>query len=56
MSNFKTWNIRKRHEWLSTPMKKTRLKRRTARRCGLLEAMERKAPVVVEVAPEAATA
>jgi len=34
MSNFKTWNIRKRHEWLSTPMKKKRVKRRTLRRCG----------------------
>jgi hypothetical protein len=34
MSNFKTWNIRKRHEWLATPTKKKRIKRRTLRRCG----------------------
>ncbi len=54
MSNFKTWNIRKRHEWLSTPMKKTRLKRRTARRCGLGDAMARNAPPVPEVSVEVA--
>ncbi|MBM4360481.1 MAG: hypothetical protein FJ096_20430 [Deltaproteobacteria bacterium] len=50
MSNFKTWNIRKRHEWLATPTKKKRVKRRTLRRCGHAEAEANKAsePAVEE--------
>jgi hypothetical protein len=41
MSNYKTWSIRRRHEWLAKPGKKQRVKRRSARRVGLLDAWER---------------
>ncbi|MSP26813.1 MAG: hypothetical protein EXR75_17060 [Myxococcales bacterium] len=43
MVNYKVWNIQRRHEYLATPAKKKRLKKRSARRVGLLEAMIRKA-------------
>lgn len=52
MSNFKTWNIRKRHEWLATPMKKKRVKRRTLRRCGHPAAEAGKAEAVEAPAEE----
>ena len=42
MANYSVWNVRKRHEWLAKPLKKRRIKRRSARRVGLLEALERK--------------
>jgi hypothetical protein len=42
MSNRAIWSMRKRHEWLSTPLKKKRVKRATRIRCGLQEAMDRK--------------
>lgn len=51
MVNYKLWNIQRRHEWLATGKIKKRLKKRSARRVGLLEALARKAPAA---APEAA--
>lgn len=52
MANYKVWNVRVRHEWLATPLKKRRMKRRAAARVGLLEALARKAkPEPAEEAP-----
>lgn len=42
MSNRAIWNVRQRHEWLSTPLKKKRLSRRKRLRIGLEQALERK--------------
>ena len=44
MSNRAIWSMRKRHEWLATPLKKKRVKKATRLRCGLQDAMDRKAP------------
>lgn len=44
MANTPKWNIRMRHEWLQTPLKKKRVTRRSKARVGLLEAEQRKAP------------
>lgn len=44
MANRAIWNVRKRHEWLATPLKPRRVKRSTKLRCGLAEAEERKSP------------
>ena len=43
MANRAIWNMRKRHEWLTTPLKKKRIKRATRVRCGLQDALDRKA-------------
>jgi hypothetical protein len=43
MANYSVWNVRLRHEWLAKPLKKKRVKRRSAQRVGLLDAWERKA-------------
>lgn len=43
MANTAKWNVRLRHEWLQTPLKKKRIKRGQKARIGLLEAEERKA-------------
>lgn len=43
MANTPKWNIRLRHEWLATPLKKKRMKRGQKARIGLLEAEARKA-------------
>lgn len=43
MANIAKWNIRLRHEWLQTPLKKKRLKRSEKARNGLLDAEQRKA-------------
>jgi len=43
MANRAIWNVRKRHEWLATPLKAKRVKRAQRLRCGLQEAMDRKA-------------
>jgi hypothetical protein len=48
MSNRAIWNVRRRHEWLATPAKGKRLKRRKRMRIGLEDALQRKA-----TAPEA---
>lgn len=42
MANRAIWNVRQRHEWLSTPLKKKRLTRRKRLRIGLEQALERK--------------
>lgn len=43
MANTPKWNIRLRHEWLATPLKKKRVKRCEKARIGLLDAEARKA-------------
>ena len=43
MANTPKWNIRLRHEWLATPLKKKRVKRCQKARVGLLDAETRKA-------------
>jgi hypothetical protein len=50
MANRAIWNVRKRHEWLAKPLKTKRIKRAQRLRCGLQEAIDRKAGV--EPAPE----
>lgn len=50
MSNRSLWNVRRRHEWLTVPLKGKHLKARKRARIGLQEAIDRKA------APAAATA
>ena len=42
MANYPVWDIRLRHEWLATPLRKKRIKRRNAKRVGLLDAIERR--------------
>jgi hypothetical protein len=42
MSNRAIWNVRKRHEWLTTPLKAKRIKRRKRVRLGLQQALDRK--------------
>lgn len=42
MANRAIWSMRKRHEWLTTPLKKKRVKRATRVRCGLQDAINRK--------------
>jgi len=42
MANYPIWDIRQRHEWLATPLRKKRITRRTAKRCGLLATLERR--------------
>ena len=44
MANYKVWNVRMRHEWLASPLKKRRVKRRQAARIGLLDALARRKP------------
>jgi hypothetical protein len=41
MANTPKWNIRLRHEWLATPLKKKRFKRSQKARVGYLEAEAR---------------
>jgi hypothetical protein len=43
MANRAIWNVRKRHEWLATPLKAKRIKRAQRLRCGLQDAIDRKA-------------
>ncbi len=42
MANTPKWNIRLRHEWLATPLKKKRLKRCQKARIGLLDVETRR--------------
>jgi hypothetical protein len=51
MSNRAIWNVRRRHEWLATPLKGKRLKRRKRVRIGLQQALDRKAALVEPTAP-----
>ncbi len=56
MANTPKWNIRLRHEWLATPLKKKRVKRGQKARIGLLEAEARKAAKAKKAAaPEQGT-
>ncbi len=41
MSNRPVWNIRRRHEWLSSPLKGKHLSRRKRARIGLEQALQR---------------
>ena len=43
MSNRALWSMRKRHEWLATPLKPKRSKRASRLRNGLQDARDRKA-------------
>lgn len=43
MSNRAIWGVRKRHEWLAKPLKAKRVKRAQRLRCGLQDAIDRKA-------------
>jgi len=43
MSNRAIWNVRRRHEWLTKPIKGKRLKKRSRTRVGLQAAMDRRA-------------
>jgi len=43
MANTPKWNVRLRHEWLSSPLKKKRVRRCEKARIGLLDAENRKA-------------
>ncbi len=52
MSNRAIWNVRKRHEWLATPLKAKRLKRAGRLRCGLQDALDRKVKPEVEETEE----
>ena len=45
MANRAIWSMRKRHEWLATPLKAKRVKRATRLRSGQQDAMDRKAGV-----------
>ena len=42
MSNRALWNVRRRHEWLTTPLKAKRVKLRQRNRVGLEQAQARK--------------
>lgn len=43
MANTPKWNVRLRHEWLQSPLKKKRLKRCQKARLGMVDAEARKA-------------
>ncbi len=43
MANTAKWNVRLRHEWLATPLKKKRVKRCQKARIGMLDAEARNA-------------
>jgi len=43
MANRAIWSMRKRHEWLAKPAKSRRVKRASRLRCGLQDALDRKA-------------
>jgi hypothetical protein len=54
MSNRSLWNVRKRHEWLTTPLKAKKLKARKRARIGVQAALDRKsAPADAPAEPAA---
>jgi hypothetical protein len=55
MANYSVWNVRMRHEWLATPLKKKRIKRRAAKRLGLFDAWKRQGLLNVDAADGEAT-
>ncbi len=56
MANYKVFSVRKRHEWLAKPKRKKRVKARSAKRIGLWDAWQRRAPAAEPVAEVAAPA
>jgi len=54
MANRAIWSMRKRHEWLATPLKPKRVKRAVRLRCGLQDAIDRKGPAKTST-PESST-
>jgi hypothetical protein len=48
MANRAIWSMRKRHEWLATPLKSKRVKRAGKLRSGQQDAQDRKAGIVRE--------
>ena len=56
MSNRSLWNVRRRHEWLTTPLKGKHLKARKRARVGLQEAIDRKAAPATGAASDAPAA
>ena len=52
-ANRAIWSMRKRHEWLATPLKKRRVKRGTRVRCGLQDALDPLGPVKITRLPRA---
>ena len=52
MSNRALWNVRRRHEWLTTPLKAKRPKLRARNRVGLQAAEARKAPAAAASSPQ----
>jgi hypothetical protein len=50
MSNRSIWNVRRRHEWLTTPLKGKHLKARKRARIGLQAAIDRKVPAAATAA------
>jgi hypothetical protein len=56
MSNRSIWNVRRRHEWLTTPLKGKRLKARKRARVGLQAAIDRKGAAAAAATAEAPAA
>jgi hypothetical protein len=56
MANTPKWNIRLRHEWLQSPLKKKRLRRCQKARLGMVDAEARKAAKAARKAKSAETA
>ncbi|HEY4105767.1 MAG TPA: hypothetical protein VGM44_17830 [Polyangiaceae bacterium] len=52
MSNRAIWNVRRRHEWLTTPLKGKRVKLRQRKRIGLEDALKRNAAPASEPAAQ----
>ena len=55
MSNRSLWNVRRRHEWLASPLKGKRLKKRKRLRIGLEQALERKREKAAATTPASAS-
>ena len=53
MANRAIWGMRKRHEWLSKPLKAKKMKRSGRLRCGLQDALDRKAGAEPETQTQA---
>jgi hypothetical protein len=45
------WNVKRRHEWLATPLRGKRLNRRKRARLGLEQALERRRLIAAAKAP-----
>ena len=56
MANRSIWNVRRRHEWLTTPLKGKHLKARKRARIGLQAALDRKATPAAAATAEAPAA